>query len=31
MPTAAVALFEKEQDDWALIDVLRPKELGYLD
>lgn len=31
MPTAAVALFEKEQDDWSLIDVLRPKELGYLD
>ena len=30
MPTAAVALFEKEQDDWALIDVLRPKELEYL-
>ena len=27
MPTAAAALFEKQQGDWTLIDVLRPKEL----
>ena len=25
MPTAAAALFEKEHDEWVLIDVLRPK------
>ena len=28
MPTAAAALFEKQQDDWILVDVLRPKLLG---
>ena len=27
MPTAAAALFEKQQDDWILVDVLRPKLL----
>ena len=27
MPTAAAALFEKQQDDWILVDVLRPKFL----
>ena len=27
MPTAAAALFEKEQGDWTFVDVLRPKEL----
>ena len=27
MPTAAAALFEKQQEGWTLIDVLRPKEL----
>tara|TARA_A200000113_G_scaffold96465_1_gene86289 strand:- start:1746 stop:2231 length:486 start_codon:yes stop_codon:yes gene_type:complete len=27
MPTAAVALFEKQNDEWNLIDVLRPKKL----
>jgi len=27
MPTAAAALFEKQQDDWTLVDVLRPKLL----
>ena len=25
MPTAAAALFEKQQEGWILIDVLRPK------
>ena len=25
MPTAAAALFEKQQDDWILVNVLRPK------
>ena len=28
MPTAAVALFEKQNDVWILIDVLRPKSLS---
>ena len=28
MPTAAAALFEKNQDDWILVDVLRPKSLS---
>ena len=28
MPTAAAALFEKHQDDWILVDVLRPKSLN---
>ena len=28
MPTAAAALFEKHQDDWILVDVLRPKSLS---
>ena len=27
MPTAATALFEKQNDGWKLIDLLRPKEL----
>ena len=27
MPTAAAALFEKQQKNWTLIDVLRPKSL----
>ena len=27
MPTAAAALFEKQHDDWILVDVLRPKLL----
>ena len=27
MPTAAAALFEKQQEDWMLVDILRPKEL----
>ena len=27
MPTAAAALFEKQQEDWILVDILRPKEL----
>ena len=27
MPTAAAALFEKQQEGWAFVDVLRPKEL----
>jgi phosphohistidine phosphatase len=27
MPTAAAALFEKQQEGWTLVDVLRPKEL----
>ena len=27
MPTAAAALFEKQHDEWILIDVLRPKFL----
>ena len=27
MPTASAALFEKEHDEWVLIDVLRPKLL----
>ena len=27
MPTAAAALFQKQQEDWILVDVLRPKEL----
>ena len=27
MPTAAAALFEKQQEGWALVHVLRPKEL----
>ena len=27
MPTAAAALFEKQQKGWTLVDVLRPKEL----
>ena len=30
MPTAAAALFEKQQEGWTLIDVLRPKELTAL-
>ncbi len=28
MPTAAAALFQKQQEGWALIDVLRPKSLS---
>ena len=28
MPTSAAALFEKRQDDWILVDVLRPKSLN---
>ena len=31
MPTAAAALFEKQNDVWILIDVLRPKLLEDLD
>ena len=27
MPTAAAALFQKQQEDWILVDILRPKEL----
>jgi len=27
MPTSAAALFEKQQEDWILVDILRPKEL----
>lgn len=27
MPTAAAALFEKQQESWTFVDVLRPKEL----
>ena len=27
MPTAAAVLFEKQQEDWILVDILRPKEL----
>ena len=27
MPTAAAALFEKQQEGWTLVHVLRPKEL----
>ena len=27
IPTAAAALFEKQQGDWTLVDVLRSKEL----
>ena len=27
MPTSAAALFEKQQEGWALIDIFRPKEL----
>jgi phosphohistidine phosphatase len=27
MPTAAAALFEKRQEGWTFVDVLRPKEL----
>ena len=27
MPTAAIALFEKDDQGWALIKVLRPKEI----
>lgn len=27
MPTAAIALFEKDDQNWALIQVLRPKEI----
>ena len=27
MPTAAVALFEKQKEGWTLVDILRPKEL----
>ena len=27
MPTAAAVLFEKQQEGWTLVDVLRPKEL----
>ena len=27
MPTAAAALFEKQQEGWAFVDVLRSKEL----
>ena len=27
MPTAAAALFDKQQEGWTLVDVLRPKEL----
>ena len=27
MPTAAAALFEKQQEGWTFVDVLRPKEL----
>ena len=27
MPTAAAALFEKQQEDWILVDILHPKEL----
>ena len=30
MPTAAAALFEKQQDGWKLVDVLRPKYLDGL-
>ena len=30
MPTAAAALFEKQQDGWKLVDVLRPKYLDAL-
>tara|TARA_Y100000994_G_scaffold242902_1_gene240428 strand:- start:304 stop:768 length:465 start_codon:yes stop_codon:yes gene_type:complete len=28
MPTAAAALFEKQQEGWTLVDVLRPKSLS---
>ena len=28
MPTAAAALFEKQQEGWTFVDVLRPKELN---
>ena len=27
MPTSAAALFEKQQEGWTFVDVLRPKEL----
>ena len=27
MPTAAAVLFEKQQEYWILVDILRPKEL----
>ena len=27
MPTAVAALFEKQQEGWTLVHVLRPKEL----
>ena len=27
MPTAAAALFEKQQEGWRFVDILRPKEL----
>ena len=30
MPTAAAVLFEKQQEGWTLVDVLRPKELENL-
>ena len=29
MPTAAAALLEKHQDDWILIDILRPESLEH--